>query len=264
MIQTQSAKNFSTMSKDLNWRLKLANWLSGGALEKYQKQAEIGKAKCQQLEAEIDNLKIKLKQSGKELEQMQAQLQIAQGFRIELGQTQVQLQQTKLQLNKYQQKLELQQEALKQAETQLQQTQRHLAASNNWEEQIKAKIEVVEVERLVQTDFDALWGFGIGYPNPQTEIFGGSLSIRGWVLGKQAKATTVRVCWQQKILIETAVNLPRQFVEQNYPEVPEALNSGFDATFTVASIPTTTELEIQAVLEDKTIIAIALILLKKE
>lgn len=240
----------------MNWRLKLSNWLSGGAIAKYRQQAETAKAQWQQLELDLENSKVQLKQSHIELEQTKAELQIAKSFQRELGKTQSQLKQC-------QEKLQQQQQELERSPTQLEQTQKELAASQDWLQQLKTKIEVVEVKRLPIKDFEALWGFDIGIPSPQTELTAGLLTVKGWVLGKRAEAKIIKIIYQQETLIETTVNRPRKFVKQKYPEVPAADSCGFETAFSVAGIPATTELEIQVVLADESLIPLSIICLKR-
>ncbi|MBE9166446.1 hypothetical protein IQ238_02480 [Pleurocapsales cyanobacterium LEGE 06147] len=247
----------------MNWRLKLSNWLSGGAIEKYRRQAETAKAQWQQLELDLENIKAQLKQCQIELEQTKAQLQIGKGFQIELGQTQLKLQQTEAELKQCQEKRQQQQQELERSQTQLEQAQQELAGSQDWLQQLQTKIEVVKVERLPIKDFEALWGFDIGTPSPQTEVTAGLLAIKGWVLGKRAEAKLIKIIWQQHPLIETTVDRPRKFVKQQYPEIAAADSCGFETAFSVAGMPATTELEVQAVLADESSIPLSTIRLKR-
>jgi DNA repair exonuclease SbcCD ATPase subunit len=247
----------------LNWRLKLSNWLSGGAIAKYRQQAETAKAQWQQLELDLENIKAQLKQSQIELEQTKAQLQIAKGFQVELGQTQLQLQQTAVELKHCQEKLQQKQQEVERSQTQLEQAQKELAESQDWLQQLQTKIQVVEVERIPIKDFEALWGFDIGTPSPQTEVTAGLLVIKGWVLGKRAEAKIIKIIWQQQTLMETTVEQPRKFVQQQYPEIPAADSCGFETAFSVAGMPANTELEIQAVLADESLISLSRICLKR-
>ncbi len=247
----------------MSWRLKLSNWLSDGILDKYQQQIESAKAKLNQTESELNNLKIQLKQSQVELQQTLAQLQINQGFQIELGEKQIQLQQTKAQLQQCQAQLQQKQEQLEKSQTQLQQTQTKLVNSQDWLQQIQAPIQVVEVKRLPQKDFEALWGFGIGSPLPESQAIGGSLLFKGWVLGKKSLAKKVRITYQGQMLIETPVEQPRPTITQYYPDIPAAANSGFETPFSVTAMGSEAELELQAVLEDESIIPLSVIYLKR-
>lgn len=247
----------------MSWRLKLSNWLSGGILDRYQRQTELAKTKLQQTESELANLRIQLKQSQVELEQALAQLQINQGFQIELGETQIQLQQTKTQLQQCQAQLQQQQKQLQQSQTQLQQTKTKLVNSQDWLQQLQNPIQIVDVKRLPPEDFDALWGFGIGSPTPNSQTIAGSTILKGWVLGKKSLATKVRIAYRGQTLTETPVEQPRPTITQYYPDIPAAANSGFETPFAVTAMGSEAELELQAVLEDGSIIPICVISLKR-
>ncbi len=247
----------------MNWRLKLSNWLSGGAIAKYRQQAETAKAQWQQLELDLEKIQDQLKQSQIELEQTKAQLQIAKGFQVELGQTQWQLQQTEVELKQCQEKCQQQQQELERSRSQLEQAKQELAGSRDWLQQLQTRIEVVKVERLPIKDFETLWGFDIGTPSPQTEVNAGLLAIKGWVLGKRAEAKIIKIVCQQQTLIETTVDRPRKFVQQQYPEIPAADSCGFETAFSVAGMPANTELEVQAVLADESLIPLSRIYLRR-
>ena len=231
----------------MSWLLRLSDWLSSGLLTKYQRQADSAKAKLSQAKLNIDNLKKQLHQSQKELEQIKAQLLIAKGFQAELGETQIKLKQASTKFYQCQQQLE---EALSKS-----------VKFEDWYQQLQTKVEVLAVKRLPQEDFDALWGFSIASPKANTKVQGGSITIRGWVLGKKALATTVRIDCQGQTLVETPVNLSRPRVTQNYPDIPAAGTSGFEIALSVVNIPAETELEVKAVLENQDIIALGIICL---
>lgn len=247
----------------MSWRLKLSNWLSDGILDKYQRQIESTKIKFNQTESELNSLKLQLQQSQLELKRALAQLQINQGFQIELGEKQIQLQQTKAQLQQCQTQLQQKQQQLENYQTKLQQTQSKLINSQDWLQQIQTPIQVVEVKRLPQKDFEALWGFGVGSPLSESKAIAGSILFKGWVLGKKSLAKKVRIIYQGQILIETPVEQPRPAITQYYPDIPAAANSGFEAPFSVTAMGSEAELELQAVLEDESIIPLSLIYLKR-
>lgn len=243
----------------LSWRLKLSNWVSGGILNKYQRQVESTKNRLQEAESEVANLRIQSKQSRMELEQLSAQLQINQGFQIELGQAQIELKQSKAQLQQCQAELE----QLQNSQSQPQPTPTELVDSHNWLKQIQLPVEVVEVKRLPQRDFETLWGFGISSPTANSQAIAGSILLRGWVLGKKSLATKVKVIYQGQTLIETSVEQPRPAITQYYPDIPAAANSGFEVPFSVVAMDSEVELELQAVMKDESIIALGVISLKR-
>ncbi|AFZ36258.1 hypothetical protein Sta7437_2733 [Stanieria cyanosphaera PCC 7437] len=247
----------------MSWRIKLSNWLSNGILDKYQRKIELAKTKLNQTESELESLKIQLQQSQLEQKQTLAQLQINQGFQIELAEKQIQLQQIKAQLHQCQSQLQQKQEQLENSQTQLQQTQTKLVNSQDWLQQIQTPIKILEVKRLPQKDFEALWGFGIGSPVPQSQAIAGSILFKGWVLGKKSPAKKVRITYQGQMLIETPVEQSRPTITEYYPDIPAAANSGFETPFSITAMGSEAELELQAVLEDASVIPISIISLKR-
>lgn len=240
----------------MSWRLKLSDWLSGGLLKKYQRESESAKAKLQKAQINVDNLKKQLQYSKKEEEQAKAQLLMAQGFQVELGETQLKLKETFNKLRQCQQKLTQQQQETKQISTQP-------VSYEDWYQQLQTTVDVLEVKRLPQEDFDSLWGFTIASPKAETKILGGSIIFKGWVLGKKALATTIKINYQGKTLVETPVNLPSPGVTQYYPDIGAAGKSGFETSLSIVGIPTEAELEIQVLLENKDIINLSIVSLKR-
>ncbi|MDJ0689949.1 MAG: hypothetical protein QNJ41_15710 [Xenococcaceae cyanobacterium MO_188.B32] len=240
----------------MSWRLKLSDWLSGGLLKKYQREAESTKAKLQKAQINVDNLKKQLQYSKREEEQAKAQLLISQGFQIELGETQLKLKETSNKLLRCQQQLTRQQQEIKQISTKP-------VSYEDWYQQLQTTVDVLEVKRLPQEDFDSLWGFSIASPKAETKISGGSIIVKGWVLGKKSLATTIRLNHQGKTLVETPVNLPSPGVTQYYPDIAAAGKSGFETSLSVVGIPTKAELEIQVLLENQDIVNLSIIALKR-
>ncbi|MGK7936896.1 MAG: hypothetical protein AB4206_14035 [Xenococcaceae cyanobacterium] len=243
-------------STGLSWRLRLSNWLSGGLLKKYQTEAELSKAKIKQTQINVDNLKQQLQHSKRETERVKAQLMMSKGFQLELGETQLKLKRTSNELLKCQKQLEQQQQKIEQIGTKT-------VSYEDWYQQLQTKVEVLEVKRLPQEDFDSLWGFSIASPKAETKLQGGSMIVKGWVLGKKALATAIRINHQDKILLETPIDLPSPGVTQYYPDIAAAGKSGFETSLSLVGIPTDSELEIQALLENQDIINLSIISLRR-
>lgn len=249
----------------MNWRLRLSNWLSGGALDKYREQAKLAKAQLHQNQSEIDNLGIQIQQFQKEIEQLQAQTKIGQGFQIELGETQLKLQRKQEELIHCQKKYFTANEQLQKLQTHFQEVKTQLDSYQDWTEQIQAAVEIVAIEkRLPKTEFDTLWGFGITTPKPQTLAIGGAILIKGWILGKRAKVNTIKIIYEAQTLLEIPVDQPRPFITQQYPDIPDARESGFETALAIVAIPSAATLELQATLEDNTSIPICAIILKRQ
>ena len=240
----------------MSWQLKLLNWLSGGLLKKYQREAESSKTKLKQVQINLDNFKKQLQYSQREAEQAKAQLLIAKGFQLELGETQLQLKQASNELLQCQQQLKQQQQGIEQIATQP-------SNCKDWYQQLQKTVDVLEVKRLPQEDFDSLWGFSIASPKAETKIKGGSIIVKGWVLGKNALATKIRINHQDEILVETSVNLPSPGVTQYYPDIAAAGKSGFETSLSVVGIPPSAELKIQVLLENKDTINLSIISLQR-
>lgn len=239
---------------------KLANWFSDGDLEKYQQQAQQAQSQLQKAKSKIDDLNHDAAESQKELAQAKAQLLINQGFQIELGETQLKLQQAQAEAQRYKQKLLEQQKYFTAKQSQLQQKQQaldKLAQSQDWFNQVKAPIQIVDIKKtLPKKDFETLWGFGIITPTIKSEITTGAILVKGWVLGKKAQAKTLRVLSQDQCLLETPVKLRRPIVVQQYPDIPTANASGFEFSLAVTGMLTETELCLEAELADQTIVSL--------
>lgn len=238
----------------MSWRLKLANLISGGLVAEYQRQAKSYKTKLDKAQINIDNLQKQLQYSKRETEQAQAQLLMAKGFHAELGETQLQLKKTTHELLQCQQQLK-QQQAIKPIPTE---------GVNDREcyQQPQKTVDVIEVKRLPLKDFDALWGFGIASPKAGTTIQGGSIIFQGWVLGKKALATKIRINYQDTVLVEAPINLPSPGVTQYYPDIAAAETSGFETSLSIVGLPSSAEIEIQAELENQEVVSLSVISLQ--
>ena len=239
----------------MSWRLKLSNWLSGGLLKQYQREAESTKAKLQREQINIDNLKKQLQYSKRETEQAQAQLLIAKGFQLELGETQLKLKQATKDLLQCQQQLKQQQQIKVSSSPEP-------VSGQDKAQQSQTTVEILEVKRLPQQDFDSLWGFSIASPQAKTKISGDSILFKGWVLGKKALANKIKINHQGKTVIETLVNLPSPDVTQYYPDIAAAGKSGFETSLSVVDLPKQAELTIQILLENQDIINLSVISLR--
>ena len=244
--------------------IKLANWLSEGDLEKYQQQAQLAstaQAKLKKAESELDSLKSGFLQVQKELAQSKAQLQINQGFQQELGETQLRLQQAQSKNQSYKKQLFEQTKRLHSLQSQLTQAQQIVAKSQNWVEQIVTPIQVKEINKtLPKQDFDTLWGFGILTPKIGSRTIAGATIVKGWVIGKKARATTLKVTHQDKTILEVPVSLRRPQIAEQYPDISSARNSGFEFPLSVTGISTAVEFDLDAVLEDGTLVPLCAII----
>ena len=247
---------------------KLANWLSEGDLENYKQQAEQAQKEQTDLlkmKSEIEKLTANLQQTEKELAQAKAQLQINQGFQIELGETQLKLQKLNTETQRLKKDLFEQQKQFNLVSSQLQQTEQTLAIYQDWFELLKIPVRVVDIQKtLPKTEFDTLWGFGIITPTAEFVITTGALSVKGWVLGKKSEAEILRVLSQGKTILETEVSHHRPAVMQRYPDIPTAKDCGFEFSLAVTGMTATANLHLEAVLADRSLVSLCDIVLETE
>lgn len=243
-------------SKNLSWQLKLSDWLTGGLLTKYRKEAEFGKSRLKQVQIDVDNLKKQLKYAQKEKEQLSAQLLMAKGFHVELGEAQLKVRQITHELFQCQEQLNQKQQETKQVSSQP-------ASGDNWYEKLQTTVEVLEIKRLPQEDFDCLWGFRLTSPQAKVKIQNGSMIVQGWVLGKKALATAIRIKYRGETLVETPANLPSPSMTKYYPDIAAAGRSRFETSLSVVDMPKSAELQIQVILENEEIVNLSTIALQR-
>lgn len=245
---------------------KLANWLSEGDLDKYQQEAQqaaIAEAKVRKIESELEALKDNLQETEKELAQTKAQLQINQGFQVELGETQLKLQKVNGEAQRYKKELFENQKQLNLMQSQLRQARQTLTRAQNWTEQLQVPILVQDIQKtLPKQEFDTLWGFGVFTPQVKFVITTGALHIKGWVLGKKAAVETVKLVYQTTKLLETTAQDLRPRISEQYPDIPNASKCGFEMAVSVSGIPSAIELNLVAVLHDKTSVPLCAIALR--
>ena len=248
----------------MNWRLRLSNWLSQGALEKCQRREEIAEAKLKQQEIKVERLTAELKQHQTDIKRFQAQLQISEGFKVELGETKINLQACQEEAKICQNQLTQVKQQLETSENKRQQIEAELFESKNWLKQIRQPIEVVDVKKLLpKQEFDTLWGFGLSSPAANNIINSGSLIIKGWVLGKKLTVKAVRVTFQQQVVVEADTGLVNSAITQRYPDIVGAGKSGFRAAVSLVGMPSEIELVVEAILEDDKTIPLCAICLKR-
>jgi len=247
---------------------KLKNWFPDEEPQKseHNEQSKSAPRQLAKTQLKIDQLNRNLRESQKELAQTKAQLQIQQGFQIELGETQLKLQQTEVELQRYKKEIFEQQKELSAIQAKYQTAEQNIAKlsqGQNWLSQLKTPIQIVDIKKtLPKHDFETLWGFGILSPTLETTIDTGAIFVRGWVLGKKSQAKTVEVKHQNESLLVAPVKLRRSIVAQQYPDIPAANNSGFEFALSVATIAEEIELSLEALLEDRTVVSLCNFVLK--
>ncbi len=78
-----------------------------------------------------------------------------------------------------------------------------------------------------------------------------SLSVVGWVLGKQSSVDYIDFRCLDTPFHEVALNVDREDVLQKFPEVPGALKSGFHAKLSLLGLPENFDIQIRAIFKDR-------------
>jgi hypothetical protein len=210
----------------LNFLLELSNWLSGGALYRYQKQSESTQLKLRNTLSELEVLSEHFYQTQQELDQTKTKLQIAQS-ELEIAQ-----------LEWY--KNSVQKES-----------------NHDWLSQVNQSVKIVALNYLSPTDPNALWGFNLSSPQVDMKINGGAIVVKGWILGKKAQVKCLKISCGQEIIAEIPVNLPSGWLAKKFPHLPEAQNSYFETAITISGAPEQAELLIEAIFVDRSYLPLA-------
>ena len=247
---------------------KLANWLSEGDLEKYRQKAQQASAtiaQMQKMESELTKCQNALKQAEKELAQAKAQLQINQGFQIELGETQLKLRKSNNEAQGFKKELFERQKQFNVLQSQLSQAKQLLSRSQDWKQYLKTPIKIKKIEKILpKENFDTLWGFGIISPKVDFVTNTGAIVVKGWVLGKKSQVKALKVVHQAEQILETSVTLRRPTIAEQYPDISTANKCGFEFCLSVVGISEATELKLNAVLQDLSIVPLCAIILQPE
>lgn len=206
--------------------LQLSNWLSGGALDRYKKQFESAQVKLSKTLSELEFLSERFDRTQQELNQTKTKLQA----------TQSQLESAQLECSKNSASTE---------------------ANPDWLTQVNETVRVVALNYLPIEEPNALWGFKLGSPQLDMKINGGSIVVKGWILGKKASVNHFRISYGEEILAQIPVNLPSGWLAQKFPDLPEAKNSYFETALTISGAPEKAELLIEALFADRSSLAVA-------
>ena len=114
---------------------------------------------------------------------------------------------------------------------------------------------------LAEVSQEQLWGFFIDEPKPGC-LKTNSLDIIGWVVGRIANAVSLEIICHSEMITTTPVNNNRPDVAIAYPQLPEAVNSGFSTTINLTDLPHKAELDLQVVLANNTKIRLGKIQLR--
>lgn len=131
--------------------------------------------------------------------------------------------------------------------------------------QIKAQRQSLKAMKLLRANLlelqDYLIGFWIAIPQvnqtqAEAKSTANTITIQGWVIGKNSAATEVIFCSDTEIIARTSVDQTRKDVAQKYPQVSKATTSGFIAEIPIAAVAKISKIDIFSVLEDQSKIQI--------
>lgn len=119
-------------------------------------------------------------------------------------------------------------------------------------------MSAIEIHHLSLLPFDpgALWGRNIDSPKPGVLLEGATITIVGWVLGRESPATSVEVLSGGHVLERVPVLEPRPDLVSAFPQAQDAQRGGFRATLGVAGTAEL-ELELRVVLADESRVPLA-------
>ena len=112
---------------------------------------------------------------------------------------------------------------------------------------------------LHKRDDSVLWGASIDLPKISDTGDTYSLSIVGWVLGRNSRAVAIEWLHAGSMLGRAPITFDRPDIATAFPDALDALRSGFRASLSTVRLPQQADLFIQAVLADETRVPIAVI-----
>lgn len=130
-----------------------------------------------------------------------------------------------------------------------QKQEKHHPQAKEEREQVLA--EIIDVKWTGNSSKNIL-GCHIDLPRNNQKINTYSIEVVGWVVAEKVKVLAVEIVSDRDRVIEKApVNRPRPGVAKNYPNIPQAKNSGFVIKTGIIGLPLESELRLQAVLSDQ-------------
>ena len=120
---------------------------------------------------------------------------------------------------------------------------------------MSAQVEIYDLS-LAPLDSEALWGRNIDHPKVGALLEGTTITIVGWVLGRESPATSVELVSAGNVLERVPVDEARPDLVSAFPQATNPENGGFRATLGVAG-RAQLELELRAVLADESRVPLA-------
>ncbi len=125
-------------------------------------------------------------------------------------------------------------------------------------------LEILDVVRTAEQDSDLLLAYAIDKPKKGTTKDVAAIDVLGWIVGKKSPVVGVEVLNGERVLRKIPIDLPRLDVGQRFSTVPEAKNSGFEATVELMGLPEEDDLVLEAVFKDETRLQIGVVRYKLE
>ena len=98
-------------------------------------------------------------------------------------------------------------------------------------------LEILDVVRTAEQDSDLLLAYAIDKPKKGTKKDVAAVDVLGWIVGKKSPVVAVEVLSGERVLRKIPIDLPRDDVGKRFSTVPEAKNSGFEATVELMGLP---------------------------
>ena len=147
------------------------------------------------------------------------------------------------------------------------------APLSKWIKKVVAKIqgkqyaEVVRVVHLCQADTRLFQNGWIDTPQKKDKLYSSVISIGGWVMGKQFQPVAVRLIFNELILAESPLNVPRPDVVKSYfskhIDFGHRINFGYSLLVAAETIPDEADLILEAIFPSGEIAPVALIRFSK-
>lgn len=142
------------------------------------------------------------------------------------------------------------QHLLQQMQTELDRERQEVMQIRYWLKQIPHTGKTLQLKLMDKPQLaHLLSGFYFDSPQGIIEPRHHFIPVSGWIIGKNSPADRVVITYNDLVLCETKVNLPRPDVAQVYP-MPEAKTSGFSTNLVVSLIPQQAQLKLKVFLSN--------------
>ncbi|NES76927.1 MULTISPECIES: class I SAM-dependent methyltransferase [unclassified Okeania] len=108
--------------------------------------------------------------------------------------------------------------------------------------------------KILKPDTNLLHGYYLDRPK-QGEIFNqNTIKLAGWVVGKNSPAVAIEIISNGQVIKTVPINQQRSGVAKVYPQIPQAKTSGFATEIELMGLPKESELTLQVILKDKSLV----------